>query len=158
MSIRDLSNLTARALDGAAFLTQRMAPVVTRLVLGEAFFFTGLGKWRNFGNTVDFFASLGLPLPAANAAMVATIEMLGGICLILGLGTRLSAALLSSTMVVALATADRGSLFAALPPGGASGLTEVVPFAFLLFLLWIVAAGSGPLSVDRVLARRRAAA
>lgn len=155
MSIPDVFRLTTRLLDGATFFTQRFAPLLTRVVLGEAFFFAGLGKWMNFGHTVDFFASLGLPLPAANAGMVATVELVGGICLVLGLGTRLAAAMLASTMVVALATADRQSLFSALPPGGAQGLTDVLPFTFLLFLLWMVAAGGGPLSVDRVVERRR---
>src|SRR5436190_13824384 len=83
-----------------------LAPLLTRIVIGQAFVQTGIGKWENFHDTVEFFASLGLPAPAANAAFTATLELVGGAALILGLGTNLFAALLSSTMVVALLTAD----------------------------------------------------
>ena len=43
---------------GLAFL----APLVTRLVVGQAFFLTGRGKWQHFDNTVTFFTELGLEL------------------------------------------------------------------------------------------------
>jgi putative oxidoreductase len=135
----------------------RVAPVVqlvTRVVMGHAFVLTGLGKWRNFARTADFFASLGLPMPTANAAFIVALELVGGACLILGLGTRLFSALLSASMVVALLTADRKSFVDALTGAGEQGLTDVVPFVFLLFLLWLVGAGAGFLSVDRLIARK----
>ncbi|MCW8133831.1 MAG: DoxX family protein, partial [Planctomycetota bacterium] len=81
------------------------APLLTRLALGYAFYQTGSGKWAHIDNTVEFFAGLGIPAPAANAYFVATLELVGGIALILGLGTRLFSLALSSTMVVAMMTA-----------------------------------------------------
>src|SRR6266853_1047240 len=38
-----------------------VAPLLTRLVLGEAFFLTGRGKLENFDRTVSFFSDLGVP-------------------------------------------------------------------------------------------------
>jgi putative oxidoreductase len=150
----------ARRFESLAALTRRaaravepLAPLVTRVVLGHAFFLTGLGKLRNLDRTTDFFASIGLPLPGANAVLVGVLELLGGLCLVLGLGTRLFAALLAGTLAVALMTADRNAFLHALPGGQALG---VAAFAFLLFLVWILAAGAGPLSADRLLARRLA--
>ena len=134
--------------------TRLLAPTLTRLVLGLAFLQTGLGKWRHFDNTIAFFTDLGLPMPAANAALVSSVELIGGACLVLGLSTRLFALLLSSTMVVALLTADRADFLAALGMQGDQGLTDVVPFVFLLFLLWLAGFGAGPLSLDRVFASR----
>lgn len=134
-----------------------VAPLATRLVLGIAFLRTGLGKWQHFANTVQFFTDLGIPLPAANAAMVATVELVGGLCLVVGLGTRISAALLASTMLVALLTADRGSLLDALA-FGETGLADVTPLVFLLFLVWLMAHGGGGLGLDRLVFRSRAAA
>jgi putative oxidoreductase len=131
-----------------------LAQLVTRIVMGHAFVLTGLGKWHNFARTTDFFASLGLPMPAANAAFIASLEVVGGACLILGLGTRLFSALLSATMVVALLTADRKAFVDALTGAGEQGLTDVVPFVFLLFLLWLVGTGAGFLSVDQIVARK----
>ncbi len=131
---------------------QPLAPLVTRLVLGHTFLLTGMGKWRNFDNTVGFFTDIGIPAPAANAAFIATLELVGGVLLMLGLGTRVVAALLSSTMVVALLTADRSDFVNAFAWSGAEkGLTDVVPFVFLMFLGWLVAFGPGPISVDRKL-------
>ncbi len=155
MTLRRLYARGAQLL--APFLSpvQALAPLLTRLVLGETFLLTGLGKWRNFANTTDFFAELGIPVPAANAALVATVELVGGICLMLGLGTRLAAVLLSSTMVVALLTADRGALLTALSFSGERGLTDVVPLVFLMLLAWLIAFGPGRLSVEHLLSRRR---
>ena len=131
-----------------------LAPLLTRLVIGVAFVQTGIGKWENFHDTVDFFASLGLPAPAANAAVTATLEVVGGTALILGVGTNLFAALLSITMVVAILTAERMNLLGALTGTGDHSLTDILPLMFLMPLVWLVAFGAGPLSVDFLLRRR----
>ena len=131
-----------------------LAPLLTRLVIGVAFVQTGIGKWENFHDTVDFFASLGLPAPAANAAFTATLEVIGGAALIVGLGTNLFAALLSWTMVVAILTAERTNLIGALTGSGEHSLTDILPLMFLMPLTWLVAFGAGPLSLDFLLKRR----
>ena len=126
-----------------------LAPLLTRLVIGYAFMLTGRGKWMNFDNTVRFFDGLGIPLPQANAAFVSSLELIGGMAIMIGLGTRLFAFLLSNTMVVALLTADKESFLAKF----GSDLTEVTPVVFLLFLIWLVLYGPGRLSLDAVIAR-----
>ena len=73
---------------------------------------------------------------------------------IVGLATRLVALGLASTMVVALLTADRESFLDALRGAGDAGLTDVVPFVYLLFLTWLVLAGPGAFSLDALVARR----
>ena len=135
-----------RTLTAISFL----APLLTRLVFGQAFFLTGRGKWMNFENTVTFFTGLGIPFPEANAAFVATLEMVGGLLLIAGLGTRIVSALLASTMVVALLTADKQAFVDGL--GG--DLTGVTPVVFLLALTWLVLHGPGLLSLDSLAGRR----
>jgi len=130
-----------------------LPPLLTRLVMGEAFFLTGRGKLANFDNTVQFFTTLGIPMPELNAAFVSRLEFYGGIALLLGLLTRLVAAGLASTMVVALLTADKQGFLDALHMSGDAGLTDVVPFVYLLFLSWLVIFGPGPLSLDALVAR-----
>jgi putative oxidoreductase len=145
----------ATALFWAAVAVMKpVAPLLTRVVIGYAFVQTGLGKWQSFPDVVEFFASLGLPAPAANAAFISTLEVVGGAALMLGLGTQLFAALLSSTMVVALLTADRAAFLGALTGSGEQALIDVLPVMFLLPLTWLVAFGAGPLSLDH-LARKR---
>jgi putative oxidoreductase len=130
-----------------------LAPLVTRLVMGQAFHQTGSGKIENFANTVSFFTELGIPMPEANAFFVSRLEFWGGLLLLVGLATRLVALGLASTMVVALLTADRASFLEALRGTGDAGLTDVVPFVYLLFLGWLVLAGPGVVSLDALVAR-----
>jgi putative oxidoreductase len=128
-------------------------PLLTRLVIGQAFFLTGRGKLANFGSTVEFFAGLGIPLPELNAAFVSRLEFYGGALLVVGLATRLVALGLASTMVVALATADKATFLAALTMSGEQGLTDVTPLVYLLFLGWLATEGAGPASLDSAIAR-----
>jgi putative oxidoreductase len=142
--------LSVRVLIALSFL----APLLTRLVIGWAFHLTGNGKLQNFERTVDFFTGLNIPMPALNAAFVSRLECWGGLLLMVGLGTRIVALLLSSTMVVALLTADRATFVAALKGTGDAGLTDVSAFVFLLFLLWLIFYGPGLASLDALLFRR----
>jgi putative oxidoreductase len=142
--------VSARVLAAISFL----APLLTRLVIGWAFHLTGNGKLVNFDRTVEFFTSLNIPMPELNAAFVARLEYWGGLLLMAGLGTRVVAGLLSSTMVVALLTADRATFLGALKGTGDSGLTDVSAFVFLLFLLWLILFGPGVASLDALLFRR----
>ena len=53
--------LRLKAIACAAFL----APLLTRLVIGQTYFLTGRGKLMNFEKTTDFFASLALSMVVA---------------------------------------------------------------------------------------------
>jgi len=130
-----------------------LAPLLTRVVLGLAFYATGRGKWGHFENTVTFFTGLGIPFPQANAALVASLELVGGICLVLGLLTRFVSAGLLTTMVVALLTADKERFLESWNPSSDIGPLDVSPFAFLLFLLWLTLYGPGAASLDALLKR-----
>lgn len=125
--------------------------LLTRLVVGFAFFDSGSGKLANLENTVNFFTTLGIPFPELNAAFVSRLEYYGGMLLLAGALTRITALLLSSTMIVALLTADRGTFIDALMRTGEVGLSDVSPFVLGVFLSWLVVKGAGALSVDTVL-------
>jgi putative oxidoreductase len=130
-----------------------LAPLVTRVVVGWAFYLTGSGKWAHFDNTVTFFTELGIPFPQANAAFVATLELVGGICLVLGLLTRLFATGLASTMAVALMTADKERFLESWNTASDFSPTDISSFVFLLFFLWLALYGPGVVSLDALLAR-----
>lgn len=71
-----------------------------RVILGITFLIHGLSKFQDgIANTAGFFESLGLPGFAAY--VVATIELVGGIALVLGLGTRVVASLFAIILAVA---------------------------------------------------------
>jgi putative oxidoreductase len=146
------SSLIQRGIGAASKAVENLqfaAPLLTRLVIGVAFFYTGRGKLANLDRTTSFFSDLGIPFPGANALFISSLEMIGGLCLMLGLGTRIFAALLSSTMVVALMTADKESFMAKFP----AELTDVAPVVLLLFLIWLILYGAGSFSLDHLASR-----
>lgn len=99
-TIDSLRSARARATRVAAALAF-LAPLVRRLVIGQAFYQTGSGKIENISNTVAFFTELGIPLPEAKAFFVPRLEFWGGLLLVVGLATRLVALGLPSTMTMA---------------------------------------------------------
>ncbi|HEU0092118.1 MAG TPA: DoxX family protein [Vicinamibacteria bacterium] len=142
------ARLGLKATAALAFL----APLATRITMGHVFYLTGNGKIENFDNTVEFFASQNIPFPALNAAFVSRLEYYGGILLVVGLLTRIVAALLASTMVVALLT-ERAQFFAAWRWTGDVGPADISSWVCLLFFSWLVFYGPGPISLDYFLAR-----
>jgi putative oxidoreductase len=146
-----LSRAASLGLKAAAALAF-IPPLLTRITMGHAFFLTGRGKLANFENTVEFFAAQNIPFPALNAAFVSRLEYYGGILLLVGLLTRIVAALLASTMVVALLT-ERAQFFQSWLPTGDVGPMDIDSWVFLLLLSWLVLYGPGILSLDYGLAR-----
>ena len=122
-----------------------------RLYWGFLFAQTGWGKLHSLERVTGFFASLGIPFPHANAIFVAGLELVGGVVLILGLGSRLTALLLTGDMVVAYLTADRAALLAIFsdPPT----FFNADPFTFLFVSLLILILGPGSASIDALIAR-----
>ena len=79
------------------------APLVLRIVLGIIFIVHGTMKFMQMSRTEHFFSKLGIPLPGVAAPAIALLEVIGGIALILGLGSRIFALLLTIDMLVAIA-------------------------------------------------------
>lgn len=131
-----------------------LAPLLTRITLGYAFFLTGRGKLENLDQFAGFLAELGVPFPAVQAPFVAGLEFVGGICLVLGLLTRLMGLGLAATMVVALLTADRALFLTSWLPTGDVGPLDVPAWVFLLLLTWLVLYGPGMLSLDALIAKK----
>ncbi|WP_413306721.1 DoxX family protein [Bacillus sp. 1P10SD] len=74
---------------------------ILRVVLGISFFIHGLTKFQGgIENIVGWFDSIGLP--GGLAYVVAVIELVGGLALVIGLGSRVVSILLSLVMVGAM--------------------------------------------------------
>jgi putative oxidoreductase len=136
----------------AGSLLQSPLLFVLRAWWGWQFFQTGKGKLENLDKTTQFFASLGLPAPGLNAAVAGATECLGGLLLLIGLGSRVVAIPLAFTMIVAYATAHRAAAAAIL--SNPDGFVEQAPFLFLLVSLLVLAFGPGAISVDGFLSGR----
>jgi putative oxidoreductase len=139
---------------GAAVASALQSPLLlaVRLYWGCQFAQTGWGKMHNIAKITAFFATLNIPFPSANAHFVAGLEFFGGILLILGLGSRVVALLLSVNMLVAYWTADRDALMSFFSDPGKFYAAD--PYTFLFASLLVLIFGAGFFSVDRILARR----
>src|SRR5207247_2956580 len=65
------------------------ATMVIRLMAGGVFFWEGILKFVYVNQGVGRFTKLGIPFPFVTASVVWWLEIVGGILLMLGLGTRL---------------------------------------------------------------------
>ncbi len=72
-----------------------------RLLLAALFLPAGIAKITGFAGTVGYIASVGLPAATLAAVAAIFVEVVGGIALILGLGTRLAALALAFFTLVA---------------------------------------------------------
>ncbi len=136
--------LVVRTADSLSWLPQAAA----RVGVGWVFVQSGWGKLHHLQQSVDYFASLGIPAPRLQAPFVAGVELVGGLLVLAGLLTRVASVPLAATMVVALATARRAEI------AGLGDLAGTVEFLYLLAFGFLAAFGAGALSLDRLLLRR----
>jgi putative oxidoreductase len=81
----------------------RFSPLALRLVFGILFLVHGVSKFTQMAGTEQFFTKIGLP-PGV-VPFVALIEILGGLSLLIGFGSRIFAFILAIDMLVAIFTA-----------------------------------------------------
>ena len=143
-SIKDLS----RSALGICAKLSWIGPLLVRLLVGVAFVLTGWGKLHNLDGTTSFFAELHIPLPHLNAVFASTVEFVGGLLLILGLGTRITALFLIGVMTVALFTAVLPKADSVLD------LFSTIELTYLVIFVWLGLGGAGKASFDHLLFRR----
>lgn len=78
--------------------------LLLRLMAGGVFLWEGILKFVYTNQGVGRFTKLGIPFPHQTAVFVACLEIVGGILLLTGLGTRLIAIPFVIEMVVAMLT------------------------------------------------------
>lgn len=112
----------------------------------------GWQKWstNTLAGTADGFSAMGVPLPGVSAAVAASVELAGGLLLLLGLLTPVAGVLVAAVMAGAWWYAHRGAGVLVSDGGG-----ELVAAIGLLALV-LAAVGPGRLSLDALLGRGRA--
>ena len=130
--------------------------LAVRLFWGWQFFQTGMGKLKDLDKVTGFFTDLHIPLPKFNAVLAGGTECFGGLLLMIGLASRLTALPLLFTMLVAYATTEREAL--AVIFSDPDKVTEATPFLFLFAVLIVLIFGPGKLSADHLLAKKFAPA
>jgi len=129
-----------------------LGPLSLRLSLGAVFLGTGWGKLHNLAQVTSFFTDLGLPLPGFQARLVSWVKLVGGALILLGAFTRLAALPLMTVMAVAILTAKRPEI---------DGIRTLLAFdetTYLAGFLWLLVAGAGKASLDRLIFGRKLSA
>jgi putative oxidoreductase len=122
--------------------------LIGRVLIAAIFAYFGYLKAMNFDGTTAYFARWGFPLPQVSALLAVVFELGGGILLILGWKTRAVAWLLVLYTVIATAVAHRYWSYPA-----DQAFNQMSHFfknvSLIGALLYLAAAGPGPLAVDR---------
>jgi putative oxidoreductase len=125
-----------------------LAPLFARITVGWVFLLSGWGKLYNLPQVTENFIGWGIPFPHFFTPLTSGIEFFGGLFLLLGLLTRISAGALGITMIVAIKAAKWGDV------DSLETLLGFDEFEYLALFLWLAIAGPGFLSIDYWLLRR----
>jgi len=131
--------------------------LIIRLYWGWQFHVTGMGKLGDIPKVTGYFQSLGIPFPQFNVYLAGCTECFGGLFLLLGLCSRITAIPLIITMIVAYLTASPDAVKHIFSKP--DDFLTADPFLFMLAAIIIFLFGPGPLSLDGVIAwylKRRA--
>ena len=121
--------------------------LAARVLMAVMFVPAGISKIGGFEGTVGYIASVGLPMAAAGAVAAIVVEVLGGLALLAGVGTRVAA------VVLALFTLAASVYFHAYwaVPADQAMVQQLMFFKNLAIvggLLGLAAAGAGGWSVE----------
>lgn len=125
--------------------------LIIRLFWGWQFFLTGKGKLLDLAKPTEYFASLGIPFPHAQAILAGCTECFGGLLLILGLATRLISVPLIILLIVAYCTADIDRLRAIF--SDPDKFTTADEFLFFFAVVILFAFGPGAFSLDALIGK-----
>lgn len=126
--------------------------LAVRLYWGVQFAQSGWGKLHNIPRVTEYFMSLGIPAPHFTAIFCGNVEFFGGLLLILGLFSRITALTLFINMTVAYWTGDRDAFRHILTDPGKFYAAD--PYTFWFAALLILIFGPGALALDTWLRKR----
>ncbi len=119
-----------------------LAPLVARIVTGWEFLWSGWGKLTNLPQIEENFVGWGIPFPHILTPFVSGVEFFGGIFLLVGFLTRISAGALGITMIVAIVSAKWSEVDSFLT------LIGFDESEYLALFLWLAIAGPGKVALD----------
>ena len=131
---------------------ETMVSTLMRVVLGIIFLAHGISKLQmGLGNVEGWFDSMGVP--GFLAYLVATLELIGGILLIIGLFTRYVSILFTVMLLGAIVTMKLSV--------GLLGNEQMAGYeldlAFMLVTIYLIVAKPTPLSIDQAFLKKRSA-
>ncbi len=149
------SNIMARYfrwfVPSTSFL-QSLLLLIIRLYWGWGFFLAGKGKLMDLEKPTQYFQSLGIPLPHAQAILAGATECFGGLLLLAGLCARLISLPLTILLTVAYLTADLDKVKMIF--SDPDKFLTADEFLFLFVVVIVFAFGPGRFSIDWLIKRK----
>src|SRR5258707_9249544 len=124
--------------------------LIVRLYWGWQLAQSGWGKLHHLSNVGEYFATLGLPMPAQMAAFIACVEFFCVIFIALGLASRITGLVLTLNLTMAYVIGDREALLSFF--SDPDKFVAAAPFPFLLVSLIVLIFGAGRISADTAIA------
>ena len=119
------------------------APLPLRIITGIGFMIHGLPKLLDIPGTQSSFTNMGLPPELA--VIIGLLEFIGGLAILLGIFTRISAVLLAIDMVGAI-------LSVKLSKGFIGGFE--LDLLYLAIMISLILTGPGSLSIEKNILKR----
>lgn len=142
-------------------VTGQSTILIIRLMAGSVFFWEGILKFVYVNQGVGRFTKLGFPFPATTAHIIATGEIIGGLLLIFGLLTRITALYFIIQMIIAVLSTKIGLYLGTsplpLPPAPPKeGIWAVLheirsDYAQIFTCLFLLIEGAGRRSLDFII-------
>lgn len=146
-------------------VTGQSGILIIRLMAGSVFFWEGILKFVYINQGVGRFTKLGFPFPGTTAHIIATGEIIGGLLLIFGLFTRITAFYFIIQMIVAVLSTKidlyLGTSPLPLPPAPPKiGIWAVLhevrsDYAQILTCLFLLIEGAGRRSLDFIISTKK---
>jgi len=129
-------------------LLDKFGPLLGRILIAVLFIPAGISKITNFGGTVGYITSKGLPLPEVGAAIAIVVEIVVAAAFLVGFKARYAALILA---LFTLGASIGFHNFWAVPEAQVmmQKLLFTKNIAVIGGLLAFASFGAGPLSVDR---------
>jgi len=125
---------------------EQYGPLAARVLLAQVFIVSGFGKLKAFTATAAFMANLGIPAPQAMLVLTITLELGGGLLLLLGWQARwLAIAFFGFTFLTAIVVHPFWSADAQSVGGQLNNFMKNL--AIMGGMLYVVVHGPGPLSL-----------
>lgn len=143
-----MSNLMSKFSETAEKF-QFVPQLLARIVIGLIFILASLEKFQSMPAKIQFFAQIGVPAPHFMTPLTAVFEGVGGLLILLGIGTRIATIPLIVIMFVAIKTVhlpEFKDIFSSLAQPNVH---------YILLLLWLLCAGPGKISLSTIFCKKK---
>lgn len=130
---------------------QSILLLLFRVFWGYQFAISGFGKFLHYPDIVSYFQSIDIPYAQYAVGVIGAIELIGGLLLIFGIFTRITAIPLFLLMVGAFKFAEKEAVDALIKNHDVMPIMNATPYLFAVAALLLFCFGPGKIAVDYII-------